>query len=90
MSDKRVMEVNVSNMIPIPIAEFIMGSKIPVDLYIRLSDEKFVCIAKAGAQTDKEQLKSYNNKEVTYLWVHRDEYQKVAQQSISIAGILFG
>lgn len=85
-----MMEVNVANMIPIPIAEFIMGSKIPVDLYIRLSDEKFICLAKAGSPTDKEQLKSYNNKEVTYLWVHRDEYQKVAQQSISIAGLIVG
>lgn len=82
------MDVNSKDMIPIPIREFIMGTKIPVNLFVRLSEEKFVLIAKAGAQTNKEQLRSYNNKEVQYLWVHKDEYGQMAHQSISLAGLV--
>jgi putative nucleotidyltransferase with HDIG domain len=76
------------NMIPVPIGEFIVGNKIPVNLFVRLGDDKFVMIAKQGQTTDKDQLRSYNNKEIQYLWVQRGEYNKVAQQSIAIAGIV--
>jgi len=75
-------------MIPIPIAEFILGSRIPVDLYVKLSDEKYILIAKAGSNTPKSQLTSYNKKEVYYLWVKRDEYNKIAQHSVAIAGVV--
>ncbi len=77
-------------MIPVPIAEFIVGKKIPVNLYVRLSVDKFVLLAKAGQATDKEQLKSYNSKEIQYLWVRRGDYNKIAQQSIALAGIVIG
>lgn len=82
------MEANAQDMIPIPISEFIMGAKVPVNLYVRLSDDKFVLIAKIGSTTNKDQLKQYNNKEIQYLWVLRHEYSKVATQSISLAGLL--
>ncbi|MGE0764047.1 MAG: HD-GYP domain-containing protein [Bdellovibrionales bacterium] len=82
------MEAQAQDMIPIPISEFIMGSKVPVNLYVRLGDDKFVLIAKVGSSTNKDQLKQYNNKEIQYLWVLRQEYSKVAQQSISLAGLL--
>ncbi len=73
--------------VPIPIHEFVNGMQIPVDLYIRLSEEKFVLVAKAGAHSNVDQFKKYQNKEVSYLWVKRKEYYKLAHQSVNVAGI---
>lgn len=82
------MEIKASEMIPIPINEFIMGAKVPVNLYIRLGEDKFILVAKVGSSTNKEQLKQFNSKEIQYLWVLKQEYGTVAQQSISLAGII--
>lgn len=83
-------EIEATAMIPVPIAEFIVGNKIPVNLYVRLSDTKFVMIAKAGQATNKDQLRSFNNRELQYLWVRQTEYNRIAQQSIALAGIVLG
>jgi HD-GYP domain-containing protein (c-di-GMP phosphodiesterase class II) len=82
------MELKTKDLIAIPIAEFLVGNKIPVNLYVRLNDDKFVLIAKPGQATNKDQLKSYNSKEIQYLWVKREEYSKLAQTAITIAGIV--
>lgn len=73
--------------IPIPIGDFVTGVTIPVDLYVRLGDEKFVLVAKASTQSNIDQFKNYQNKEVTYVWVRKKEYYKLTHQAISIAGI---
>lgn len=75
-------------MIPVAIAEFIIGNKVPVNLFVRLAADKFILIGKAGQPTNKDQLRSYNNKEIQYLWVQRTDYGTVAQQSIALAGIV--
>lgn len=81
-------EIESSAMIPVPISEFIVGNKVPVNLYVRLSDTKFVLIAKAGQATNKDQLRSYSGKEIQYLWARQGDYNKIAQQSIALAGIV--
>lgn len=80
--------MQTDEFIPIPIHEFIMGSKTPVNLHIRLGDEKFIIVAKAGSETNKKQLSSYKNKEVLYLWVKKEDYHLLTQQSIAIAGVI--
>lgn len=74
-------------MIPIPITEFISGVSVPVDLYVRLGDRKFILIAKSGTKTQKSQLSTYHDKQVDYLWVRKEQYYKIARQNIAIAGI---
>lgn len=81
------MELSSKDFLPIPIAEFVNGVMIPVDLFVRLSEEKFVLVGKAGTHSNVDQFKNYQNKEVSYLWVLKKEYYKVAHQSISLAGI---
>lgn len=85
---KDTKDPELEMMIPISINEFISGTKIPVDVFVRLSDQKFICLAKAGAETQKDQLTSYKNKEVHYLWVRKSEYNKVALHTVAIAGLI--
>lgn len=81
------MEHTSKDYLPVPLSDFTKGLTIPVDLYIRLSDEKFVMVAKSSTQSDVEQFKNYQDKEVTYLWVRKKEYYKLTHQSITLAGI---
>jgi putative nucleotidyltransferase with HDIG domain len=81
------MEMLSKDFVPIALQEFVNGVAIPVDLFIRLGDEKFVQVAKAGALSNVDQFKNYQNKEVVYLWVRKKDYYKIAHQSISLAGI---
>lgn len=62
-------ELTHKSMIPIPISELIAGIKIPVDIFVRLGDAKFVLLARANTVTQKDQLRTYEGKEVEYLWV---------------------
>lgn len=75
------------DMIPISIDELIEGISVPVDLYIRLGDDKFVLVQKKGQKTHKDQLGSYKDKEVKYLWAEKSEYSKISRQNITLAGI---
>jgi len=81
------MELSSKDFMPIPISDFTTGLTIPVDLYIRLGEEKFVMVAKASTTTNVDQFKNYQNKEITYLWVRKKEYYKIAHQTMSLAGI---
>lgn len=81
------MDLAPKEFVPIAIHEFVNGVSIPVDLYVKLGDEKFVCVAKAGSLSNVDQFKNYQNREVQYLWVAKKEYYKFAHQSMSLAGI---
>ncbi len=81
------MELSAKDFVPIALQEFVSGVAIPVDLHVRLGEEKFVLVGKAGTVSNVDQFKNYQNKEVVYLWVRKKEYYKMAHQCISLAGI---
>lgn len=73
---------------PIAIDDLVSGTINPVDLFVRIKDEKFVQVAKANTTLDVHQLKNYQSKSIEYLYIRKTEYSKVAQQSIMLAGML--
>lgn len=81
------MEPSSKEFLPIGINELVNGVTIPVDIYVRLSDEKFVLVGKAGTQSNVEQFRNYRDHAVTHLWVRRKEYYKLTHQTINLAGI---
>jgi putative nucleotidyltransferase with HDIG domain len=82
-----MMELSSKDFLPIPIDEFVNGVLIPVDIFVRIGDEKFVCVAKGSTASNVDQFRKYQSKEVSYLWVFKKEYYKLTHQSITIAGI---
>jgi putative nucleotidyltransferase with HDIG domain len=78
------------DMTGVPIDDFITGNTIPVDVYVRLADNKYVKLVKAGSQAQRESLSSYQNKKVDILWVHRSDLPQLTNIHIAIAGILVG
>src|SRR5579872_1065722 len=73
--------------VEIPIHDFITGSALPIDVYIQLTSDKTVQVAKAGDRIDVERFKKYEAKEVTHLLVRSRDYAKYMSRSLSVAGI---
>lgn len=87
MTDERAMS-STNPYMPVAIDELVSGNINPVDLYVRISDSKYVQVAKANTTLDIHQLKNYQAKAIEYLYIKKEEYSKVAQQNIQLAGML--
>ncbi len=81
-------DTDSEQMIPVPIQDFIAGAITPVDLFVKLNDAKYVLVVKGKQKTDRDQLRTYENKTVEYLWVKKSEYGKIVANNMSIAGIV--
>lgn len=81
------MDDSTNDFLPIPIGDFAKGVTVPVDLYVRLADDKFVMVAKSGTKSDVQQFRNYQDKEVSYLWVKKKAYYKICHQMMGLAGI---
>lgn len=77
-------------MHPIPIDELIAKPKVLVDLYIQLSNAKYVLIAKAGTNTSPDHLRRFKGKGVQYMYVKPQDFLSLVHQSISVAGMAVG
>lgn len=75
-------------MIPVPIQDFISGIVVPVNLYVKLNETKYLILTKAGQKTNSDQLKSYEGKTIEYLWIKREDYSHFTQNNITIAGVI--
>jgi putative nucleotidyltransferase with HDIG domain len=79
--------MTLQDVLPIPITDFITTLALPTDVFVRLSEDKFILICKAGVKTSLEQLSSYQSKDVQYVWVRKVDYFKLSHQSITLAGL---
>jgi putative nucleotidyltransferase with HDIG domain len=82
--------MDTQKMHPILIDELLSKPKVLVDLYVQLSDAKYVMIAKAGTSTSPEHLRKFKGKGVVYLYVKPDDFLALVKQSISVAGMTVG
>jgi putative nucleotidyltransferase with HDIG domain len=76
------------NMVPVPISEFVSGATVPVDLFVKIGDDKFILVAKKDSKTSREQLETYETKAVFYIWVKKHEYATLVKANLTIAGII--
>ncbi len=75
-------------MVSVPIESFFSGIPTSVDVYIALSETKFVLLFKAGHVVDFDQLKNYKTHQVGILHIRKDDYPKLVQKQIAIAGVI--
>jgi putative nucleotidyltransferase with HDIG domain len=76
------------DMVPIPINDLILGPTVPVNIYVRIGEDRFIKFANAGEPTDQERLASYKAKNVEYLWVRKQMYAELVQHTLTIAGVI--
>lgn len=77
-----------SEMIAIPVKEFISATKLQTDIFVRLISGRFVQIAHAGDSVPLERLTVYETKKVENLYIRKEDYSKYIDKNLSIAGII--
>ncbi len=75
------------DLIPVPVLEFMSGNQLPVDVYIRLGQDKFVLAAKKDDPSNLKELSAFKGRSVDYVYVHRDEFSKYVAVTLTIADI---
>jgi putative nucleotidyltransferase with HDIG domain len=71
--------------VAIPIREFLTGMRSPADLYIQLSQDRFVLLFKESDPFDPQRIEAYVKKEISCLWVKKEEYHKISSSSLDFA-----
>lgn len=79
-----------SDFIAVKKEEFITGSHIPTDIYLKLSDQKYICVARKGSKTALDQLHVAGQESVREFYVLQKDYEDLVQANIIITGKLLG
>ena len=74
----------------IPIEDFVSGATINVDVFIQLSDLKYVKVLNSGESFDIGRINKYAAKQVTHLYVRSKDYPEYLKRGLTIAGIIVG
>jgi len=67
------------------IDDFLSGTKVGQDLYLRLSQTKYLRVAKAEAPLLPERVNSYKQKGLQYFYIKKDEFAKYVGFNLKVA-----
>lgn len=81
-----ILELNPDDFVAVLRTEFITGMQVPVDVYLKLSETRFVVVLKEGDKVHFEQSKFAEKTE--WLFVRKSDYHKCVGRALAIAGIL--
>lgn len=81
----------VSNLDPgkqycrIPVDDFTAGSKLKVDIYLKLSEDKYLKVAKESAELSMERLQTYKTKGLSFFYIKKEEFAKYVGLNIHVS-----
>ena len=84
--EKKRVELMDSEVVPILRQEFIDGASFPADVFLKMSDNRYVLVARQGDKANLVEM--HVNNDVTYLYVRRTDFKNCVGQKLSIAGII--
>lgn len=64
------------NYCKLSIDDFVSGREIKYDIYVRLSEEKYIKIAHEGENIAPERISSYKAKNIRYLYMQKEDFRK--------------
>lgn len=68
----------------IGIEDFLSGRQIQFDIFIRLSEQRYVKVATCGEDLTLERVRAYRSKGVHYLHLRRDDFRKYVGFSLAL------
>ncbi len=77
-----------SEFCKVGIDEFVTGSRIQTDVYIRLGNDKYVKVAHQGEDIPVERIRGYKSKQIRYLYLLKIDFQKYLGLNIALAKAL--
>lgn len=67
------------------IEEFVSGKEILFDIYIRISNEKYIKVATSGDSIDINRVLTYQQKGITHLYLKKEDFRKYVGFTTSLA-----
>lgn len=74
-----------ADFVPVPLTDFITGSILRVDLFVRLSDRKFLKIGNKGGTFSQERALAYQAKGVRWFYMMKADFAAYVGFNINIA-----
>jgi putative nucleotidyltransferase with HDIG domain len=72
----------------ISIDDFVTGKEIQYDIYIRLSDQKYIKIAHQGENISSERILAYKEKKLRFLYMTKEDFRRYLGFSVSLAKLV--
>jgi putative nucleotidyltransferase with HDIG domain len=82
------MELHARDMVTVPIELILPGLQIQVDMFISLSDDRFVLIFRAGSPIDAARIADFHARKIKALSIRKVDYPKFMERQLTVAGIL--
>ncbi len=67
------------------LSDFVMGSQIPFNVFIRIGTDKYVKIAYKGENIPPEKIKMYMQRNVRYLYIRLEDYTSLVGMNLKLA-----
>lgn len=77
-------------MCPVSLEYFAEKKFFDVDVFIQLSQDKYLLLGRAGTAVDLAEVDKYRQKRVDYFFIRAADFSKLAGQAISVAGMIIG
>lgn len=71
----------------IHIDDFLSGSQLQSDIFLRLSSTKYLKVAKKGSSVSPQRLESYKSKGLDYLYIKKEEFSTYLGFNLSISKV---
>lgn len=72
----------------IHINEFTQGSTLSSDIYIRVTEDKFIKVAREGTIVPVDRISIYKEKRVSHLYVHHLDFKKYLNFNLNLAKVI--
>ena len=86
--DRSAEENQDLNYCKVDIEDFITGKELLYDIYIRLSEYKYVKMAHRGESLPPERVKIYKSKNIHYLYMKKDDFIKYVGFSVNLSKVI--
>jgi len=82
-----VQEVKVEYC-KVSIDEFVARPHVDFDVFVKLSDSKYIKLAHKGEQISKERVTHYREKGVQYLYIHKEDFGTLVDFNLGLAELI--
>lgn len=72
----------------IPIEDFVSSAGVQINVYIKLSDSKYVRVAHKGDQVPAERVESYKSKGLAYVYAKKEDFCRLVGFSMDLSHLL--
>lgn len=83
-----IPEDQASEFCRIPIEDFVSSAGVQINIYIKLSDSKYVRVAHKGDPIPLDRVENYKTKGLSYLYAKKEDFGRLVGFNIDLAKVL--